>query len=63
MMPVAGRYVVGDDPVAALALALGAGICDHLLGLRCKAGDEARPQQFAPRDGAMSLMKLKLSLS
>ena len=45
------RDIVGDDPVAALALALGAGICDHMLGLRGKADDEARPLRFALGDG------------
>ena len=42
-VPLAGRDVVGEDPVAALARALGLGVGDEVLGLGGKADDEARP--------------------
>ena len=37
------RDVVGDDPVAALARALGLRMLDHIFGLGGKADDELRP--------------------
>jgi hypothetical protein len=38
----AGRHVVGDDPVAALALQFGARVIEQLFGFGGKADDEAR---------------------
>src|SRR3546814_15836653 len=38
----ARRHVVGENPVAALAIELEARMLDHLFGLRGKADDEAR---------------------
>src|SRR5690348_10023248 len=46
----AGRHVIGEDPVAALALALRAGVGDDILGLGGKADDEARAVVAAPGD-------------
>ena len=40
MMPVPARHVVGHDPVAALARALGGGVGDHVVGLGGEAHDE-----------------------
>ena len=48
--PPCGRDVVRDDPVAALALELGLGVLDHLLGLGREADDELRPLRFQLRD-------------
>src|SRR5437762_14365617 len=46
----AGRHVVGDDPVAALALALGTGVGDDVLGLGSETDDQRRPIVAAPGD-------------
>ena len=35
----AGRDVIGDDPVAALAGQLGSGVFHHIAGLCCEAHD------------------------
>ena len=43
-VPVRGRYVVGDDPVAALGRALGDGVLHDTFGLRGEADDEPRPR-------------------
>jgi hypothetical protein len=43
------KFADSDSGMTQAAAA--AGICDHLLGLRCKADDEARPQRLASRDG------------
>jgi len=37
------RHIVGEDPVAAFAKTLAAGVLDHIVGLRRKADDEGRP--------------------
>ncbi len=46
----AGRHVVGEDPVATLAGALGAGVGDDVVGLGGKADDQGRPVVGALRD-------------
>ena len=46
----AGRDIVCQDPVAAFAQALLAGILDDVLGLRSKADDEAGTIAAAPGD-------------
>src|SRR5205809_673172 len=46
----AGRHVIGEDPVAALALTLRPGVGDQILGLGGKADDERRPVVAAPGD-------------
>ena len=47
----AGRHVVGDDPVAALARELGLGVLDDVIGLGREADDEPRPAGVCVRDG------------
>src|SRR4051794_24884499 len=54
----ARRYVVRDDPVAALALALGAGVGDDVLGLRGETDDQRRPVVTAPGDAGKDVRVL-----
>src|SRR5438067_7421462 len=54
----ARRYVVGDNPVAALALALGTGVGDDVLGLRGETDDEGRPVVAAPGDAGKDVRVL-----
>src|SRR5689334_11181102 len=44
------RHVIGEDPVAALALALRAGVGDDILGFGGKADDEPRAVVAASGD-------------
>src|SRR5256886_8013593 len=46
----AGRHVIGEDPVAALALALRTSIRDDILGLGGKADNQPRPVVAASGD-------------
>ena len=49
MMPVCGLHIVGDDPVAAFARALGLRMGDDVLGLGREADDELRAPRVPAR--------------
>ena len=59
----AGRHVVGEDPVAALALPLGAGVGDDVLGLGGKADDQRRPVVAALRRSSARMSGFSTSRS
>src|SRR5690348_17262602 len=53
-----GRDIICENPVAALAFELEAGVLDHVVGLRRKADNESRPIIAALRDARQDVWVL-----